>query len=220
MQVRIHESADEFLAIAEPVYRRDPITNTVELTLLRSAMPDDAPLLSMWRNSDVVGVPLQTPPYPLVCNGIPAEHADAVASDLMRALPDLTGVRPGTVVLDERLYRLGDLQPPTGVAGAQTDRGDRFLLSDVAGAPVSMALLRAAAAGVSRIGPVFTPTNRRGSGYESAVTAAASQAALDRGDAEVVLFADLANPTSNAIYQKVGYAPVTDCVRVDFRTVD
>ncbi|OBB46536.1 GNAT family N-acetyltransferase [Mycobacterium sp. 852002-51961_SCH5331710] len=100
------------------------------------------------------------------------------------------------------------------------DRGDRFLLWDVTGAPVSMALLRAAAAGVSRIGPVFTPTNRRGSGYGSAVTAAASQAALDRGDAGVVLFADLANPTSNAIYQKLGYAPVTDCVRIDFRTVD
>lgn len=248
--MRIHESADEFLAIAEPVYRRDPITNTVELTLLRSAMPDDVLLLSMWQNSDVVGVALQTPPYPLACNGIPVEHADAVASDLMRMLPDLSGVRgsrenavafadawrshggpPGTVVLDERLYRLGDLQPPTGVAGAPrwaeaadrdilADRGDRFLLWDVAGAPVGMALLRAAAAGVSRIGPVFTPTNRRGSGYGSAVTAAASQAPLDRGDAEVVLFADLANPTSNAIYQKLGYAPVTDCVRVDFRTVD
>ncbi|WP_231983326.1 hypothetical protein [Mycobacterium sp. 852002-51961_SCH5331710] len=54
---------------------------------MRSAMPDDALLHSMWQNSDVVGVALQTPPYPLACNGIPAEHADAVASDWCACCP-------------------------------------------------------------------------------------------------------------------------------------
>ena len=54
------------------------------------------------------------------------------------------------------------------------DKGDQFLLWIVDGPPVSMAMLRAPAAGVSRIGPVFTPADRRGHGYGSAVTAAAA----------------------------------------------
>ena len=66
-------------------------------------------------------------------------------------------------------------------------------------------MLRAPAAGVSRIGPVFTPRSSRGRGYGSAVTAAAAHLARRGGVDDVVLFADLANPTSNAIYQRIGF---------------
>jgi predicted GNAT family acetyltransferase len=96
---------------------------------------------------------------------------------------------------------------------------DRFMLWDVDNRPVSMAMLRAPAFGVSRIGPVFTPRDRRGRGYGSAVTAAAANLAHRSGTADVVLFADLANPTSNAIYQRIGFAPVVDSVRIDFATL-
>jgi predicted GNAT family acetyltransferase len=89
----------------------------------------------------------------------------------------------------------------------------------VDGTPVSTAMLRAPAAGVSRIGPVFTPQDRRGHGYGSAVTAAAADLAQRSGTADVVLFADLANPTSNAIYQRIGFEPVVDSVRIDFGTL-
>jgi GNAT superfamily N-acetyltransferase len=61
-----------------------------------------------------------------------------------------------------------------------------------------------------RIGPVYTPPEHRRHGYGGAVTAAASQQALDRGATEVVLFTDLTNPTSNALYPRLGYEPVTD----------
>ncbi|MDP9183943.1 MAG: GNAT family N-acetyltransferase, partial [Actinomycetota bacterium] len=61
-----------------------------------------------------------------------------------------------------------------------------------------------------RLGPVYTPPEHRGRGYGGAVTAAASQQALDRGASEVVLFTDLTNPTSNALYPRLGYRPVTD----------
>ena len=61
-----------------------------------------------------------------------------------------------------------------------------------------------------RIGPVYTPPDRRGRGYASALTAAASQDQLDRGRRFVFLFTDLANPTSNKIYQAIGYEPVCD----------
>lgn len=61
-----------------------------------------------------------------------------------------------------------------------------------------------------RIGPVYTPPEHRRRGYASALTAAASQDQLDRGRRFVFLFTDLANPTSNKIYQAIGYQPVCD----------
>ena len=66
-----------------------------------------------------------------------------------------------------------------------------------------------AVAGQARIGPVYTPPERRGQGFGGAVTAAVSQAARDAGVAEVLLYTDLANPTSNALYQRLGYEPVS-----------
>jgi predicted GNAT family acetyltransferase len=61
-----------------------------------------------------------------------------------------------------------------------------------------------------RIGPVYTPPEHRGRGYASALVAASSQAQLDDGLQFCFLFTDLANPTSNHIYQAIGYEPVTD----------
>jgi predicted GNAT family acetyltransferase len=94
--------------------------------------------------------------------------------------------------------------------------GDRVILWEDAGAPVSMAMLRAPATGVSRIGPVFTPRKSRERGYGSAVSAAAAHLARLDGVDDVVLFADLANPTSNAIYQRIGFEAVAEAVRFDF----
>ena len=61
-----------------------------------------------------------------------------------------------------------------------------------------------------RIGPVYTPPEHRGRGYASSCVAAASQLQLDRGRRFCFLFTDLANPTSNHIYQAIGYRPVCD----------
>lgn len=61
-----------------------------------------------------------------------------------------------------------------------------------------------------RIGPVYTPPERRGRGYATSLTAAATQDQLDRGRRFVFLFTDLANPTSNRIYRSIGYEPVCD----------
>jgi predicted GNAT family acetyltransferase len=95
--------------------------------------------------------------------------------------------------------------------------GDHLLLWLADGAPVRMAMVRARAAGVSRIGPVFTPVDHRGHGYGSAMTAAAATLAGSVRADDVVLFADLANPVNNAIYRRIGFEPVTDSVRIDFR---
>lgn len=62
----------------------------------------------------------------------------------------------------------------------------------------------------NRIGPVYTPPEFRKKGYGSALTAAVTQMLLDEGRTFCFLFTDLANPTSNHIYQEIGYKPVCD----------
>ena len=63
---------------------------------------------------------------------------------------------------------------------------------------------------------VYTPPELRGHGYASAVVAALSQRLLDAGHQYCALYTDLANPTSNSIYQKIGYTPVSDAVEYAF----
>ncbi len=82
--------------------------------------------------------------------------------------------------------------------------------------PVSLAGRTRVVAGQARIGPVYTPPEHRGRGYGGAVTTAVSQQALAAGVSEVLLYTDLANPTSNALYQRLGYQPVTDSVQLRF----
>jgi len=61
------------------------------------------------------------------------------------------------------------------------------------------------------ISAVYTPPEHRGSGYASACVAALSQWLLDDGKRFCTLYTDLSNPTSNKIYQDVGYHPIADC---------
>ena len=61
-----------------------------------------------------------------------------------------------------------------------------------------------------RIGPVYTPPEQRRRGYGTALTAALTQQLLAHGRRFCFLFTDLANPTSNNIYQRIGYRPVSD----------
>ena len=89
-------------------------------------------------------------------------------------------------------------------------------LWQVDGIPTSLAGVTRTVGGMVRVGPVYTPRELRGRGYAGAATATVSQAARDAGTAEVVLFTDLANPTSNALYQRIGYRPVADRVMLSF----
>lgn len=78
------------------------------------------------------------------------------------------------------------------------------------GRPVSMAWLSPPAAGVVRVSGVYTPPQRRRRGYASGCVAAVSQIALERGAAACMLCTDVDNPTSNTIYQRIGYRPVAE----------
>jgi predicted GNAT family acetyltransferase len=61
-----------------------------------------------------------------------------------------------------------------------------------------------------RIGPAYTPPELRGRGYASNLVASVTERQLAAGRAFVFLFTNLANTTSNHIYQEIGYVPVTD----------
>jgi predicted GNAT family acetyltransferase len=76
--------------------------------------------------------------------------------------------------------------------------------------PVAMAGLSGPTPTGIRIGPVYTPPERRRRGYAGNLVAAASQRELDRGRRACFLYTDLANPTSNHVYESIGYEPVRD----------
>ena len=65
-----------------------------------------------------------------------------------------------------------------------------------------------------RIGPVYTPPDRRGRGYASALTAAVSAEQLAHGCRFCFLYTDADNPTANHVYSTIGYERV--CESVDY----
>ncbi|MEU4166454.1 GNAT family N-acetyltransferase [Streptomyces sp. NPDC026665] len=94
--------------------------------------------------------------------------------------------------------------------------GGITLWEDPEGTPVAMAGATPPVAGQLRVAPVYTPAHLRGRGYAGAVTAEVSRAAVATGVKEVLLFTDLANPTSNGLYRRIGYRPVSDFATYDF----
>jgi len=105
---------------------------------------------------------------------------------------------------------------PEGLVARSMRLGAGEMLWEVDGTPVAQACAKPVIARSSRIGPVYTPPEHRGHGYAAAVTAAASRWALDAGAQRVVLFTDLANPTTNRLYPRIGYRPVHDAVELKF----
>lgn len=86
--------------------------------------------------------------------------------------------------------------------------GDIFLWDD--GKPVTMAAKARPTRNGITVNLVYTPPQLRRKGYATACVAALSQKLLDEGWQFCALFTDLANPTSNSIYQQIGYKPVCD----------
>jgi uncharacterized protein len=102
------------------------------------------------------------------------------------------------------------------VIGARIDAGNLFAW-EVENHPVAMAGLTRPTARTISVNSVYTPPARRRRGFASALVAAISQVGLSRGKQACVLYTDLANPTSNSIYPKIGYRPVCDSRHYSFR---
>ncbi|MEU0885403.1 GNAT family N-acetyltransferase [Lentzea sp. NPDC005914] len=88
--------------------------------------------------------------------------------------------------------------------------GNGHAVWEIDGSPVAWAAASIPHAGMTRVGPVYTPPEHRKHGYGAAVSAMVSRWALDQGATDVLLFADLTNPISNSIYQRIGYQPLDD----------
>ena len=95
--------------------------------------------------------------------------------------------------------------------------GRLFVLEDE-GTPVSMAKIARELQTLCGVGYVYTPPYFRGRGYATACVAGLSRLALERFT-RCVLYTDLANPTSNSIYQKIGYTPICDSLDIAFSEV-
>jgi hypothetical protein len=100
-------------------------------------------------------------------------------------------------------------------------RGRGFLLWEEGGNVVSLAGWGGATPNGIRIGPVYTPPDLRGHGYATALTGELSQRLLDGdlfdgGRRFCFLYTDLANPTSNAIYERIGYVRAAESAEILF----
>ena len=91
-----------------------------------------------------------------------------------------------------------------------------LMIWEVDGNPVSMAGYAGPTPNGIRVGAVYTHPDHRRNGYASAVTAGLSQYLIDQGHQFCFLFTDLLNPTSNHIYQEIGYRPICDVDRFLF----
>ncbi|GDY13753.1 N-acetyltransferase [Planctomycetota bacterium] len=80
--------------------------------------------------------------------------------------------------------------------------------------PVSMTCAMRPFHGGWSINRVYTPPEHRRHGYAGAVVHALCQAKLAEGASYLALYTDLANPTSNRLYAEIGFAPVSDQVRI------
>jgi len=101
-------------------------------------------------------------------------------------------------------------------AETRIDNAEIYLWVLPDGAIVSLVATTRPISRVISIAPVYTPPELRGHGYASRSVAALSQHLLDSGWQRCSLFTDLSNPTSNSIYQQVGYRPVCDFHEYDF----
>ncbi len=97
--------------------------------------------------------------------------------------------------------------PAAGARGGIAEQAF-FLWDD--GGPVSLARIGRRTPSGASIGPVYTPPEARGRGYASAITGHVTQRLLASGLRFVCLFADRNNPTSNRIYQALGFRALGD----------
>lgn len=91
-----------------------------------------------------------------------------------------------------------------------------FLLRNSNNEIISMAANTRSTINGGTISLVYTPPEYRGRGYGSCVVSLLSEKILQSGKHFTCLFTDLTNPTSNSIYQKIGYVKIGQNIHFDF----
>ena len=143
---------------------------------------------------------------------IEAIQAEALAR--IAAATDSRALEDARIPFDPSLVGVGEYVEDISREAATRllRRADRtvYLWADEGGEPVALVGAGGRTPRGIRIGPVYTPPAHRGRGYASNLVAAVTQRQFDDGRAFCFLFTNLANPTSNRIYQGMGYQPVID----------
>jgi len=143
-------------------------------------------------------------------------HPSGVVGEARPAGRDDAGViRDWFAAFQAEAQRDGPAHDAASIADRRIAAGEVTLWAR-AGEPVSMAACSPPACGVARVGPVYTPPAHRRHGFGAAVTAGATAQALEKGAVHVVLYTDLANPTSNSVYRSIGYLADHDAVERRF----
>lgn len=93
----------------------------------------------------------------------------------------------------------------------------RYYLLEKSGQPVCLVGATRKTPHGRSVGPVYTPPFFRGRGHAAWATARLSDLLLKQGNDYCVLFADLNNPISNHVYQKIGYRPLSDFAQLRFK---
>jgi predicted GNAT family acetyltransferase len=154
--------------------------------------------------------------------GVPSEAERLYRLGGLRAVASASGcLRRADVGDRDRLVEwFRGFQADTGGhPGAPEEQADVGLADGTVsiwdhGGAAAMARAAPAVGGVVRIGPVYTPPPRRGRGYATACVEALSRSIVDAGHL-AILYTQLANPTSNRIYRRIGYEPVLEVLRYE-----
>jgi RimJ/RimL family protein N-acetyltransferase len=139
MKVVSYSDAEEFWLAAGPLLLADPVGNSLVLTLtrrVRLGLLSDPILLTVHDGPDVIGAALRTPGYPIVVSAVPLSAIAPIVDHLCADGVELSGATGGRsaveafgaawiertgddqiVIMDECLYRLGELTPPNDVPG-------------------------------------------------------------------------------------------------------
>ena len=96
-----------------------------------------------------------------------------------------------------------------------SDRAGIWLWEDD-GRPVAMSGYGSETPNGIRIGPVYTPPELRGHGYATGLVSEQSRWLLGTGRRFCFLYTDLDNPTSNALYRRIGYRMIAESAEVRF----
>jgi predicted GNAT family acetyltransferase len=161
------------------------------------------------------------------CGAERGKELQLLALGAVPRAPDVSGTLRAAVTADVAILTAwgGEFFPEVGLPPAERDlfvarldetiAAERLWLWEADGALVSMLGYSETTARAVRIGPVYTPRSHRGRGFASAAVAELSRRLLADGRSWCLLFADVENPTSMALYRRIGFADV--CLYREYR---
>lgn len=146
--------------------------------------------------------------FPVIISGeiirATEEHKDILRKNIKGFLQDCF---PDNPIVDDNIETL---------MNRHLDNNSLFLLKNKKKEIVSMAANTRSTLNGGTISLVYTPPTLRGRGYASSMVALLSGKIMSDGKKFASLFTDLANPTSNSIYQKIGFVKIGQNIHFDF----